>query len=111
MKQQSWIILTLVFAVIIAVFAVINVEAVQVDFLFTETDAPLILVILFSALLGALLVTAFSISKFYQMKREIKVLSGKETKDESATEPKDPQYEHEDDNSVIHHDQNDWTNR
>ena len=49
MKQQTWIILTLLFALIIAVFAVINVEPVQVDFLFVQTDAPLILVILLSA--------------------------------------------------------------
>ncbi|MGM8214218.1 LapA family protein [Bacillaceae bacterium W0354] len=72
MKQQSWIILSLVFALIIAVFAVINVDSVEVDFLFTTTHAPLILVILFSALLGSLLVVGFSFSKIYQLQRQLR---------------------------------------
>ncbi|WP_188206260.1 LapA family protein [Alkalibacillus aidingensis] len=74
MRQQTWIILTLIFAVIIAVFAVINVDSVPVDFLFTQTDAPLILVILFSVLLGALLAFGVSFTKFYQLQKEVKQL-------------------------------------
>lgn len=74
MKQQTWIILTLLFALIIAVFAVINVEPVQVDFLFVQTDAPLILVILLSALLGCLAVASVTYAKFYQLKKEIRQL-------------------------------------
>lgn len=74
MKQQTWIILTLLFALIIAVFAVINVEPVQVDFSFVQTDAPLILVILLSALLGCLAVASVTYAKFYQLKKEIRQL-------------------------------------
>ncbi|PKR79094.1 DUF1049 domain-containing protein [Halalkalibacillus sediminis] len=86
MKQQSWIIFTLVFAIIIAVFAVINVDAVEVDFLFTSANAPLILIILLSALLGGLLVTGVSFSKFYQMKRKLKTFENeKSSRDGSAT--------------------------
>lgn len=74
MKQQTWIILTLIFALIIAIFAVINVDAVEVDFLFVQTEAPLILVILFSALLGCLAVASVGLSKSYQTSRELKQL-------------------------------------
>ncbi|MDT2236455.1 lipopolysaccharide assembly protein LapA domain-containing protein [Paenibacillus larvae] len=38
--------------VITAIFAVINMDPVQVNFLFTKTTAPLILVIVFSTVLG-----------------------------------------------------------
>nr|WP_289036765.1 lipopolysaccharide assembly protein LapA domain-containing protein [uncultured Allobacillus sp.] len=74
MKQQTWIIFTLLFALMIAIFAVINVDSVQVDFLFVRTEAPLILVILLSALLGCLAVASVTYAKFYQLKREIKQL-------------------------------------
>ncbi|RPF55525.1 LapA family protein [Aquisalibacillus elongatus] len=74
MKQQSWIILSLVFALIIAVFAIINVDTVEVDFLFMTTDAPLILVILLSVLMGTLLIVGFSFSRIYKLQREIKEL-------------------------------------
>ncbi|MFC0014933.1 MULTISPECIES: lipopolysaccharide assembly LapA domain-containing protein [Allobacillus] len=74
MKQQTWIILTLLFALLIAIFAVINVDSVQVDFLFVQTDVPLILVILLSALLGCLAVASVTYAKFYQLKREMKQL-------------------------------------
>ncbi|TFB24907.1 DUF1049 domain-containing protein [Filobacillus milosensis] len=74
MKQQSWIVVSLVFAVIIAVFAVINVENVEVDFLFTTTTAPLILVILLSVLMGAILIVGFSFSKIFQLQRDVKQL-------------------------------------
>lgn len=74
MKPQTWIIVTLVFALLIAIFAVINVDPVQVDFLFTTTESPLILVILLSALLGALSIASLSYVKYYQMRREIREL-------------------------------------
>ncbi|GEL77482.1 LapA family protein [Tenuibacillus multivorans] len=74
MKQQSWIIISIIFAVLIAIFAVINVEAVEVDFLFITTDVPLILVILISVLMGALLIVGFSFSKIYQLQRQVKSL-------------------------------------
>ncbi|WP_411953530.1 lipopolysaccharide assembly LapA domain-containing protein [Alkalibacillus sp. S2W] len=72
MKQQTMIILSLIFTLIIAIFAVINVESVPVDFLFTRTEAPLILVILISVLLGALVVAGGSFAKIYQLQRQLK---------------------------------------
>ncbi|GBF76335.1 hypothetical protein PA598K_04797 [Paenibacillus sp. 598K] len=74
MKVQWLIISALVFAVITAVFAVINVEAVQVNFLFTTIQTPLILVILISTLLGGLMVFLFSFVRQVQMQRRVKQL-------------------------------------
>ncbi|MDX8047680.1 lipopolysaccharide assembly protein LapA domain-containing protein [Gracilibacillus sp. S3-1-1] len=73
MKGQTYIILAVVFAVIIAVFAVINVDPVEVNFLFGAGHAPLILVILFSVLMGAVITAAVSIFRIMHLQRELKV--------------------------------------
>ncbi|WP_248924855.1 LapA family protein [Paenibacillus hamazuiensis] len=72
MKTQWILISTLVFALVTAVFAVINVEKVRVNFLFAETDLPLILVILGSTLLGGLIVGTFGIVRQFKLQRTIK---------------------------------------
>ncbi|WP_020619932.1 LapA family protein [Paenibacillus daejeonensis] len=74
MKVQWLIISALVFAVITAIFAVINVDSVQVNFLFTTVETPLILVILISTLLGGLMVFLFSFVRQVQMQRRVKQL-------------------------------------
>ncbi|MFS0725630.1 LapA family protein [Paenibacillus sp. 1P07SE] len=74
MKVQWLIISALVFAVITAIFAVINVDSVQVNFLFTHIETPLILVILISALLGGLMVFLFSFVRQVQMQRQVRQL-------------------------------------
>lgn len=51
--MQWSLILSILFAIVIAVFAVLNIEPVQVNYLFGNTQLPLILIILFTALLGA----------------------------------------------------------
>lgn len=65
-KMQWSLILSIVFAIIIAVFAILNIESVQVNYLFGKAHLPLILVILFTALLGA------AISGFIAMFRSIR---------------------------------------
>jgi lipopolysaccharide assembly protein A len=55
MKFQWLVLLALLFAVLIAIFAVVNVETVPVDYVFGQAEWPLILVILVSAVLGFLL--------------------------------------------------------
>ncbi|UVI27784.1 LapA family protein [Paenibacillus spongiae] len=77
MKAQWSIIAALLFALITAVFAVINVDAVQVNFLFTKTESPLILVILVSTLLGGLTVGLFGIVRQYKLQRRIRELDQK----------------------------------
>ncbi|QTM99929.1 DUF1049 domain-containing protein [Sediminibacillus dalangtanensis] len=74
MKGQSYIILALIFALIVAIFAVINVEPVEVDYLFGTGNAPLILVILISVLMGGLITAAVGWVKVLRLQREVRSL-------------------------------------
>lgn len=74
MRGQSYAILAIIFVIIIAVFAVINVEPVQVNYLFGTGQAPLILVILFSVLMGGIITSAVSLIKIIYTQREKKSL-------------------------------------
>ncbi|SDM99552.1 LapA family protein [Sediminibacillus halophilus] len=74
MKGQSYIILALIFALIVAIFAVINVEPVEVDYLFGTGNAPLILVILISVLMGGLITAAVGSVKVLRLQREVRSL-------------------------------------
>ena len=77
MKGQTGFILALVFALIVAVFAVINVDSVEVNYLFGTGQAPLILVILGSVLMGGLIAGVFGTIRNYQLKRENRSLQRK----------------------------------
>ncbi|GKU76263.1 lipopolysaccharide assembly LapA domain-containing protein [Paenibacillus sp. L3-i20] len=74
MKGQGMLISAFVFALVIAIFAVINVESVQVNFLFAKTTTPLILVILVSTLLGGLTVGLFGMIRIYKLQKTVKTL-------------------------------------
>jgi lipopolysaccharide assembly protein A len=74
LKGQTYIILAVVFAVIIAIFAVINVEPVEVDYLFGTGNAPLILVILFSVLMGAIVTGAVGVFRFIRLQKEMRLV-------------------------------------
>ncbi|MEF2244284.1 LapA family protein [Paenibacillus sp. IITD108] len=74
MKGQGMLIAAFAFALLIAIFAVINVEAVQVNFLFAKTTTPLILVILASTLLGGLTVGSFGLLRELKLQRKVKQL-------------------------------------
>ncbi|PZD97744.1 DUF1049 domain-containing protein [Paenibacillus sambharensis] len=74
MRVQWTIIAALLFALITAIFAVINIEPVEVNFWFTRTSLPLILVILISTLLGGLTVGLFGIIRQYRLQRRIRLL-------------------------------------
>lgn len=74
MKSQVYIISALVFALIIAVFAVINVDPVEVNYLFLTTKSPLILVILGSALFGSLMTGGFSIYQLIKVRKKMRAL-------------------------------------
>lgn len=101
MKAQWFLIFTLIFALITAIFAVINVEPVQVNFLFTQTDIPLILVIIGSTLLGGLIVFFIGIMRQFKLQRTVKLLekrlaesangqaSASEESKDSSLSPKD----------------------
>jgi lipopolysaccharide assembly protein A len=73
-KTQWTLISALLFALITAIFAVINVAPVQVNYLFGSAQIPLILVILSSTLLGGLIVGLFGIIRQYKLQRRIRQL-------------------------------------
>ena len=74
MKYQWLVLLGLVFAVIIAVFATVNVDEIPVNYVFGEAQWPLILVILASALLGFLLSGVVGIIRTFTLQRKVKAL-------------------------------------
>ncbi|WP_066194351.1 MULTISPECIES: LapA family protein [Gracilibacillus] len=74
MRGQTYIISAVVFAVVIAIFAVINVDAVEVNYLFGTGHAPLILVILFSVLMGALITAAVGVVRLIRLQRELRTV-------------------------------------
>ncbi|GAF65895.1 hypothetical protein BTS2_2794 [Bacillus sp. TS-2] len=86
MRGQWYMLIGLVFALIIAVFAVINVESVRVNYLIGEAYWPLILVILGSVLMGALVVGSLGLFKIYQLQSEIKRLKKQHQDQDSSIE-------------------------
>ncbi|WP_214627945.1 LapA family protein [Paenibacillus agaridevorans] len=74
MKSQGMLISAFAFALVIAIFAVINVEQVEVNFMFAKTSTPLILVILVSTLLGGLTVGLFGMLRIFKLQRQVKTL-------------------------------------
>lgn len=74
MKRQLYLIFSLFVAILIAIFAVINVNPVKVNFLFTTANWPLIIVILLSVLTGAILMGSISMVRNFRLKGEVKRL-------------------------------------
>lgn len=72
MKVQWNLLFGIVFALIVAVFAVINVDSVTVNYLFGEGEWPLILVILISVLLGGLIIGSTGLIRIYSLQRKLK---------------------------------------
>ncbi|AQQ52913.1 LapA family protein [Planococcus lenghuensis] len=83
MKVQWFLIISLLFAIIIAVFAVNNVDAVPVNYVFGEAQWPLILIILLSAFAGALISGSFALFRSYRLSREVKSLKKEMAEKES----------------------------
>ncbi|QTD41606.1 lipopolysaccharide assembly LapA domain-containing protein [Sporosarcina sp. Te-1] len=71
MKTQWAFILGIIFSIVIAVFAVMNVNSVQVNYLFGTGQWPLILIILFSALLGAAISGVIAMIKSVALHRKL----------------------------------------
>ncbi|MBF8984379.1 LapA family protein [Lutibacter sp. B2] len=66
---------SLIFAIIIALFAILNSGIVTINFLFTDIDISQALVILISAVLGSIIVMLLGTIKQFKLKRKIKELS------------------------------------
>lgn len=74
MKGQTYVILSIVVVILIAVFAVTNVDAVNVNYLFWSAESPLILVILFSVLMGGILTATAGSVRMFHLRKENKEL-------------------------------------
>lgn len=74
LKAQTYTILSIVLIIIISIFAVLNVGAVEVNYFFWKGRSPLILVILFSVLMGGLITTGSGLVKFVKLRKENKAL-------------------------------------
>ncbi|MEN1969290.1 lipopolysaccharide assembly protein LapA domain-containing protein [Lentibacillus sp. N15] len=74
MRGQSYVILAIIVVIIVAVFAVTNVDTVEVNYLFWSGGAPLILVILFSVLMGGIITAAVGAIRMFRLQREIRSL-------------------------------------
>lgn len=72
MKTQTTLILGLIFALIIAIFAVMNVDPVTVNYFFGQAQWPLILVIIFAVLMGGLAIFMFSMFRTMALKHQNK---------------------------------------
>lgn len=89
MKFQWTLLLGLAFALIVAVFAVINVDPVTVNYLFGESEWPLILVILGSVLMGGIIVGSVGLFRMFVLQREVKTLKKKNNALEEQLAQKD----------------------
>jgi lipopolysaccharide assembly protein A len=74
MKFQWTLLLGIFFALIVAVFAVINVDPVTVNYLFGQAEWPLILVILGSVLMGGIIIGSVGLFRLYVVQRKVKAL-------------------------------------
>ena len=86
MKGQWGLILGIIAALFISIFAVINVEAVRVNYLFGTAEWPLILVILSSVLMGGILVGAVGMVKVYRLQNEIRRLNRNDNSEKPSIE-------------------------
>ncbi|ADU29768.1 LapA family protein [Evansella cellulosilytica] len=77
MRGQWTLIVGIIIAIVIATFAVINVDPVEVNYLFGQNEWPLVLVILGSVLMGGIIVGSVGIYKIYRLQMEIKSLKEK----------------------------------
>lgn|SRR5690606_6830926 len=74
MKGQTYVIIAIIFMILVAVFAVTNVNPVEVNYFFWKVESPLILVILFSVLMGGVITAAVGMVRMFRMQKEIKLL-------------------------------------
>jgi putative membrane protein len=80
MRIQWSLIAGLIFALLTAIFAVINVDPVQVNFGFDVVHIPLILIILGCALIGGVIVGSYGIFRQYKLQKQIKNMTAELTK-------------------------------
>ncbi|KPG71644.1 lipopolysaccharide assembly protein LapA domain-containing protein [Enterococcus sp. RIT-PI-f] len=80
MKNQWRVIVGILLILVVVLFAVANNMTVPINFGFTTIQSPLILVIIGSALLGALILLLVSTTAMFRQKKELKELRKSLTK-------------------------------
>lgn len=83
------LILTLFFALLIAIFAIQNAALVNINLFWITTQVPLVLVILGSVLAGALIVFLIAMWSKFRPKKKDKTLQTKPVNEEKPNEPID----------------------
>lgn len=74
MKGQWGLIIGLVVALLIAIFAVINMDVVSVNYVFGTAQWPLVIVIISSVLMGGILVGGVNVYGIHKLKNQLKNL-------------------------------------
>lgn len=80
MKKQTGFVLGLILALIVVIFAIMNVETIAINFGFSKVELPLILILLICLVLGALIAVLLSTGTTMSLKRQ-----AKQTQKELAT--------------------------
>jgi len=75
--MQKNLIFTLIFSILVAIFAVLNATTVTINFMFAQADSYLSVVILISATLGAIAAYTFNVFGKMKIKKEVKTLEKK----------------------------------
>lgn len=88
LKRQWKVILGFLLVLIIVIFAVLNNQEVPVNFGFSKLYGPLILVIIGSAIIGALVVFLTSSTTMFQQKRQVKQLQSRIEEFETGNQEK-----------------------
>lgn len=73
--MQLTVILSMIFAIIVAIFAGLNSNVVQVNLLFIKPEMSLAIIILISAISGAAIMYLLNIFKTFKKSKEIKNLT------------------------------------
>ncbi|NLP49483.1 lipopolysaccharide assembly protein LapA domain-containing protein [Bacillus sp. RO1] len=71
MKTQWYLLAGVLFTIVVAIFAVLNVAPVEVNYLFGTAEWPLVLVILFSTLMGIVIAGSIGIYQVVMVKRRM----------------------------------------
>lgn len=72
--MEKSFIFSLIFAALVAIFALSNADKVSIDLLFTKIQISQAIVIFISTILGAVIVALLGMFKTFKLKREIKDL-------------------------------------
>lgn len=86
MKGQWSLIIGFIVALIIAIFAVINIDPVTVNYMFGTAEWPLVLVILGSVVMGGCIVGSVGLYRMYKLNYEVKKLKQENLRLKAETE-------------------------